>query len=283
MRDRLNDALSRLTSDGSAWRARAVDRVTSGTITTKARLTSRAKRTTWTPPRTIEAATKPPTIEAAALSGWPSMAVATDNGSLAPAAAAAATARAADEPRPRAMGMSERTVMARWSVPATSMATRAARWEESSASPSPSPTDRTISFEAGSTSTRTYRLRARPSVSNPGPRLADDAGTRARTAQTYPHRPCRTGTAGSGAGTAPRARGVLQPPPHGGLGHRLGQLQRHDLELRADGVDGRAHGRPGRAPRRHRDEPGHRLHLLSGPTGQPGCGGRGIRGRMGLA
>ena len=53
------------------------------------------------------------------------------------------------------MGISERTVMASRSVPATSMATRAARWDESSASPSPSPTERTISFEAGSTSTST--------------------------------------------------------------------------------------------------------------------------------
>ena len=68
---------------------------------------------------------------------------------------AAATARAAEEPRPRAMGIWERTVMASLSVPATSMATRAARWDGSSASPAPSPSDRTMSLEAGSTSTST--------------------------------------------------------------------------------------------------------------------------------
>ena len=78
IRDRLNAALSRLTSAGSAWRARAVDSCTSGTITTNARLTSSGSRTTWTPPFTTAAATKPPTIDAAALSGWPSIAVATD-------------------------------------------------------------------------------------------------------------------------------------------------------------------------------------------------------------
>jgi hypothetical protein len=105
IRDRLKAALSRLTSVGSAWRARDVDKVTSGTITTKARLTSRGSRTTWTPPFTRAAATRPPTMDAAALSGWPSMAAATANGSVAPAAAAAASARAAEEPRPREMGI----------------------------------------------------------------------------------------------------------------------------------------------------------------------------------
>ncbi|MDQ1360118.1 MAG: hypothetical protein QOJ44_495, partial [Acidimicrobiaceae bacterium] len=93
----------------------------------------------------------------------------------------AATASAADEPKPRAMGISDRTVMARWSCPATSMATRAARWEGSSESPAPSPSERTISREAGSTSTSTYRSRATARVSNPGPRLAEEAGARART------------------------------------------------------------------------------------------------------
>ncbi len=183
--DRLNAALSRLTSTGSAWRARAVDSVTSGTMTTKARLTSRGSRTARTPPLTLAAATRPPTVEAAALSGCPSIWAATASGSLAPAAAAAATARAADEPSPRAMGICDRTVMARRSVPATSMATRAARWEGSSDSPAPSPSDRTISLVAGSTSTSTYRSNAMASVSKPGPRLADDAGTRARTPTRY--------------------------------------------------------------------------------------------------
>ena len=153
--ERLKAALSRLTVSGRAWRARAVDRGASGTMATKARLTSRARRTAWTPPFTLAAATRPPTMEAAALSGWPSIWAATARGSLAPAAAAAATARAADEPRPRAMGICERTVMARRSVPATSMATRAARWEGSSERPAPSPSERTISREAGSTSTST--------------------------------------------------------------------------------------------------------------------------------
>ena len=63
------------------------------------------------------AATRPPTTEAAAFSGWPSMRAATPSGSFDPAAAAAATARAAEDPRPRATGMSERTVTARRSWP----------------------------------------------------------------------------------------------------------------------------------------------------------------------
>src|ERR1039458_4825210 len=75
--------------------------------------------------------------------------------------------------------------MARWSVPATSMATRAARCDGSSGIPAPSPSERTMSREAGSTSTSTYRSRAMASVSKPGPRLADDAGARARTPTRY--------------------------------------------------------------------------------------------------
>ena len=126
-------------------------------------------------------ATRPPTTEAAALSGWPSIRAATASGSVEPAAAAAAAARAAEEPRPRPTGISERTVMARRSVPATSMATRAARWDGSSASPAPSPSDRTIRRLAGSTSTSTYRSRATARVSKPGPRLAEEAGALART------------------------------------------------------------------------------------------------------
>ena len=118
-------------------------------MTTKARLTSRGSRTACTPPFTRAAATRPPTIEAAALSAWPSIRAATARGSSAPAAAAAATARAADEPRPRAIGICERTVMASRSVPATSMATRAARCDGSSDRPAPSPSDRTMSFEDG--------------------------------------------------------------------------------------------------------------------------------------
>src|SRR6202521_2806296 len=51
--------------------------------------------------------------------------------------------------------------------------------------PAPSPSDRTISFVAGSTSTSTYRSRAMANVSKPGPRLAADAGTRARTPTRY--------------------------------------------------------------------------------------------------
>ena len=135
-------------------------------------------------------------MEAAALSGCPSIWAGHGQGSSAPAAAAAATARAADEPSPRAMGIWDRTVMDSRSVPATSMATRAARWEGSSDSPAPSPSDRTISLEAGSTSTSTYRSRAMAKVSKPGPRLADDAGTRARTPTRYS---ARVGPGGTGA------------------------------------------------------------------------------------
>ena len=100
-------------------------------------------------------ATRPPTTEAAALSGCPSIRAATASGSLEPAAAAAAAARAAEEPSPRPTGISERTVMASRSWPATSMATRAARWDGSSDRPAPSPSERTIRREAGSTSTST--------------------------------------------------------------------------------------------------------------------------------
>ena len=74
-------------------------------MTTKASDTSRGRRTARTPPLTSAAATRPPTAEAAAFSGWPSIRAATASGSSAPAAAAAATARAADEPSPRAMGI----------------------------------------------------------------------------------------------------------------------------------------------------------------------------------
>ena len=72
------------------------------------------------------------------------MRAATPRGSSAPAAAAAAMASAAEEPRPLATGIWDRTVMDRRSVPATSMATRAARWDGSSDRPAPSPSDRTI-------------------------------------------------------------------------------------------------------------------------------------------
>ena len=235
-------------------------------MTTKARLTSRGRRTACTPPFTRAAATRPPTMEAAALSGCPSIWAATASGSLAPAAAAAATARAADEPSPRAMGIWERTVMARRSVPATSMATRAARWEGSSDSPAPSPSDRTISLEAGSTSTSTYRSRAMAKVSKPGPRLADDAGTRARTRDTVlasgfgpgrtagRHPPRPPVTVGRSP-TVDRADGsvVEQAPPPRRLGHGRGQRQRHRLGLGAEGEPGCPHRG---SPRPRRRGPG---------------------------
>ena len=124
-------------------------------MATKTRPTSRGMRTARTAPFTVVAATRPPTTDAAAFSGCPSKRAATASGSRAPAAAAAATARAADEPRPRATGMSERTVMASRSWPATSMATLAARWVASAARSDPSPVARTVSRAAGSTSTST--------------------------------------------------------------------------------------------------------------------------------
>ena len=65
---------------------------------------SRGMRTARTAPRTVVAATRPPTTEAAAFSGWPSTRAATASGSRDPAAAAAATARAADEPEPARHG-----------------------------------------------------------------------------------------------------------------------------------------------------------------------------------
>ena len=110
-------ASARPTCWGSAWRAWAVGRGRSGTMATNTSPASRGMRTARTAPRTRVAATRPPTTEAAAFSGWPSTRAATPRGSLEPAAAAAATARAAEDPSPRATGISERTVMARWSCP----------------------------------------------------------------------------------------------------------------------------------------------------------------------
>ena len=61
-----------------------------------------------------------------------------------------------------------------------SMATLAARWEASAGRSEPSPSARTLSRPAGTTSTSTWRSRARARVSKPGPRLAAEAGARAR-------------------------------------------------------------------------------------------------------
>ncbi len=101
------------------------------------------------------AATSPPKTLAAAFSGCPSWAAATAKGLSDPAAAAAAAARAADEPSPRASGICERTVTAKWSCPSTSATTRAARCDASSKRPEPSPSECTRSDGASSTSTLT--------------------------------------------------------------------------------------------------------------------------------
>jgi len=65
--------------------------------------------------------------DAPAFSGCPSSRAASVSGSSAPHAAAVATASEADEPSPRAMGMSERTMIETRSWPSTCRATRAAR------------------------------------------------------------------------------------------------------------------------------------------------------------
>ena len=141
-------------------------------------------------------------------------------------------------------------------------------------------------------------------VSNPGPRFADDAGTRARTSTTYPQRPAGTGTAPSACrehdrrrpvGGAPvgrlttgRSRGDRHPavpeaPPHRRLGHGLAQLQRDGLELRADGVDrGARRGSRPRCPG-PRAERRLRAHVWPGQPGSQASVGRHVGGRVGLA
>src|SRR5579862_311307 len=230
-RTRLKVASARATCWGSTWRAFDVASERSGTTATNSSPPSSGRRTARTAPRTRVAATSPPTTEAVAFSGCPSTRAATPSGSLDPAAAAAAAARAADEPSPRATGISERTVMARRSCPATSMATRAARWLASASSSAPSPSARTIRRRAGSTSTSTYRSRARARTSKPGPRFAADAGARARTLLRVPPGPA-TGLSGALVQRQGEAGGCLD------LAHRLG-LVREDLDgegVRARGV-----------------------------------------------
>src|SRR5256886_4172035 len=102
------------------------------------------------------------------------------------------------------------------------MAMRAARCEASPASSAPSPSALTVRRGACSTSTSTYSWSATARVSKPGPRLAADAGARARTRSGYwrlgAERPrlLEPAVQGEGPGVA-QNEDVLDGTPHAAL------------------------------------------------------------------
>src|SRR5579875_15266 len=246
-RPRLNTASSRRTWSARTLRAAAVSSSLSGTRATNTRPGSRASRLQTAPPPIVVATTSPPKAEAAAFSGWPSTFTPHEKGSPAPAAAAAATASAADEPSPRPTGMAESTSIRSRSVPATSQATRAARCSRSRGRSEPSPLATTSRRSAGSTDTSTCSPTATARTSKPGPRFADDAGTRTlvtgegsppaflellQLLDAHQHRP------GLGALRRPYhstpLQEVHQPPGAGEADAQLALQHRRGAQLRAD-------------------------------------------------
>ena len=196
---------TRRTASVDAWKSgiRAVARTDSATGTPTARYSGALRPSTGI---LVQEITPPPSTLAAALSGCPSKDAASwisVSSSSAPvgrsgvgspaspeAATTPATAAAAEDPRPRECGMTLWQVIfrPRTVAPASRRPARTARTtrcrSSSGTSPSPSPWTMTSRPESvASTSTTSVKSTARPRVSNPGPRFAEEAGTVTLTAR----------------------------------------------------------------------------------------------------
>src|SRR6185437_5001409 len=169
---------------GSAARARVVSSSSAAITHTKSTGQERS-RSARAPSAAVQATVTPPSSAAATLSGWPSSAAASGSGSASrpaqacPAATPAAIV-AALEPSPRASGMRFRIAneSPAGSAPAAAKA-RTNRLAPAVATPSaPSPSTRTspASPPATDTTTSLRSSSATARQSNPGPRLADEAG-----------------------------------------------------------------------------------------------------------
>jgi hypothetical protein len=200
-RPTLNTASSRATVRGSRARACSVDTRTSGTHSTTPGSPCGTSRCQNTPPRVSRTDTvRPPSQQATALSGWPSRSTlsctceAKSRGSPKSRLAAAipATRAAALLPNPRSKGIRLVHRKAKATPPAPARLAKAcAAWytalpssHGSTPSPSPRTSTRGSSDRVASTSFRKPRARARQS--NPGPRLAEVAGTVTRTRMDPP-------------------------------------------------------------------------------------------------
>ncbi len=185
----LNTASAIGIREGSASRAFCVRTAVAGTTSRHSRPGGGSKRSAW--PSTHS--TKPPRIAAATLSGWPSIFVASPSTSapsskIESAATRPATIAAALVPSPPESGMSDRIVNSKSSGEARAANPRTIRLRLSRAIRR---SVWTANCPVSTTSTSRCRSSAAPITSNPGPRLAEDAGTRTVLPSIHPGRPSR--------------------------------------------------------------------------------------------
>lgn len=166
------------TCEGSTERASGVASVSLGTTSTASNPMGGSKRSTCVPSQM----TNPPFSAAATLSGWPSSSAATLSTSASSsnrwsAASNPATIAAALEPSPADSGMSDEILNSNPSAGcrrSNALTTRLSRSRGTASRVS------TANVPVSCTSSSRWSERAAARTSNPGPRFAEDAGTRTR-------------------------------------------------------------------------------------------------------
>jgi hypothetical protein len=194
---------------GSASRAFCVRTAWAGTTSRHSSAPGGSKRSAWPSLHS----TKPPSSAAATLSGCPSSLVAAASRSapsskIESAATRPATIAAALVPSPPESGMSERIVNSKSSGGCSAANPRTIRLRRSRAIRRSVWTPKR---PVSTTSTSMWRSSAAPITSNPGPRLAEDAGTRTSRRLLKP-RPACSGLAAASGGPRRRAACALARP-----------------------------------------------------------------------